>query len=150
MATEKAIQEGIQTVIRGIAAFDDESVQINRDVFLDGSLDYSPFFNIITADEFGIRQDTVTETGFYEVGAILYVEWEDWETSYNDMRDRRQDIIDTFGAVGTARSAGGIDGVDIPEIRSGGPIVPVTYDDDPDAFPVLLMQLLIFRVDIYG
>lgn len=151
MATEKQIQEGIQDSIQAIARFDADSVQINKDIFLDGPLDLSPFFNIIPSDEFTIRQDTITETGRYDVTGILYVAWDDWETAQTNFRDARQDIIDKFGEVGTARSAGGIDGVNIVEIRSEGPITGVSYADDPNqTFPVYLMQALVFVVEIYG
>ena len=150
MTTEKAIQEGIQGVVRGISAFEVESVQINNDIFLDGPLTASPFINILDADNFSIRQDTVTPTGFYETPAIFYVEWTDWQTAQDGLRDHRQSIIDKFSEVGTARSAGGIDGVNIEEIRADGPVTAVTYSGEELALPVYLMQSLIFVVQIYG
>jgi len=149
MATEKQLQQGIRNTVRGISGFEDSSVQINRDVFLDWSTDYSPFFNILDADTFNYQQGATAVYGSIEIPAILYVVWENWEDAQNDFRDRRQDIVDAHNATGTARSAGGLDGVNITEIRSDGPMIPVTYDDDPDAFPIFLMQALVFHVELF-
>lgn len=149
MATEQALQEGIQASIRNIARFSSADVQINNDTFLDGPIANSPFVNILNADTFNIRMDTITPTGTYEFPVILYREWTDWQTTYDDFRADRQAIVDEFNTVGTARSCGGLDGVTINDIRSEGPITAVAYDETAPALPVYIMQSLIFSVELF-
>ena len=149
MTTEKAVQEGIQTVVAALSEFLSGDVTINDDAYLDSPLVASPFLNILNADSFTSRNDTQTATGVYDIPVILYQDFVDWKTSLNAFRDTRQAIITTFTAVGTARSAGGLDGVDINEIRGDGPITGVSYDDEGRTLPVYLMQSIIFHVELY-
>lgn len=149
MTTEKQLQEGIQASIRNIARFSSADVQINNDTFLDLPIVNSPYINIINADNFTARLDTVTPTGTYEIAVILYREWTNWEDAYNNFRDDRQAIIDEFSAEGTARSCGGLEGVTVSAISAEGPITAVSYDDSSPALPVYLMQSFIFSVELF-
>jgi hypothetical protein len=149
MTTEAQLQAGIKASLQAITRFNVSSVTINSDVYLDGPIGRSPFFNILIADNFTIRQDTMTPTGTYQIPVIMYREFVDWEPTQNEFQADRQAIIDEFNEVGTARSCGGLDGVTINAIRTEGPVTGVAYDETSPALPVYLMQSLIFEVELF-
>jgi len=150
MATELQIQNGMKASILGITKyFDAGTAVINEDTFLDESIYRMPAVNILNSDEFISRQDTTTATGSYSTIVLLYIEFTDWKTSQNQFRDVRQAIIDEFNTVGTARSAGGLDGVTINQISSGGPIIGISWNDNDQTLPVYLMQPLVFEVELF-
>lgn len=155
-ATELQLQEAIQDVIQELDYFEDEDVTINDWSVLDWPLVQSPYFVIITADNFDSLQDVITASTSYDIKAMLIVGLadKDWHDAYNEFRDIRQDIIDKFNAVGTARSAGGIEGVNIRNIRNlsdVGFIYPQGVDPElsPDATPDYLIQMFGFVVEQY-
>lgn len=151
MATEKAIQEGIQTVVQRTGVFGSSGVLINDFDVLDQSVHGGPYFIIQNSDELVSEQETVTDTGSFTLPASIFVPFDSWKESLDTFRDARQSVIDEFNEVGTARSANGIDGVNIRVIRPDGPIDYLTADNnDPMALPVFITQRFIFEVQIYG
>jgi hypothetical protein len=153
-ATELQLQQGLQAVVQGLDEFDDRDVVINDWAVLDRPVSEAPFLVFINADEFDSRQVTMTATTGYTVKAwlIVYLGGREWEDAYNEFRDVRQAIIDKFNAVGTARTAGGIDGVNVPRIYNLseiGFIYAQGQDPEltPDALPEYLAQMIAFEVE---
>jgi len=155
VTTELQLQTGIRTTLLSIPEyFDAKTVTINSSVYLDGSISNMPGVNLITADEFTSRQDTMTATGTWQIIGLLFIGFEDWEESYNLFRDVRQAIIDKFNEVGVARSPADVDanrpGVTLDEIRSGSPIEPILYDpNDAQGVPIYLTQVILFDVELF-
>ena len=143
--TELAIQTALQTIIKNMDEFKDASVLINDWTMLDQSVLKAPYVVISDADTFRSRQDVMTPETTWEVVVTLIENFLDWETALNNIRTRRQAIIDKINS-GDSRSAGGLEGVSIDEIRSGTPITPRydTYVEDiTEAEPIYLFQDLI-------
>lgn len=150
MATEKQLQEGIQDSVQAIATFANSNVTINEWDLLDQPIANAPYFIIGNADEWLSEQDTVTVAGGWEIPATLVVAFDDWKESLDAFRDARQAIIDKFGEVGTARSAGGYEGVNIRRLRPAGPISYITADpDDNTALPVFITQIFVFEIELF-
>ena len=155
MTTELQLQTGIRTTLLSIPEyFDAKTVTINSSVYLDGSISNMPGVNLITADEFTSRQDTMTATGRWQIMGLLFIGFEDWEESYNKFRDVRQAIIDKFNEVGVARSPADVDanrpGINMDEIRAGSPIEPILYDpNDAQGTPIYLTQVILFDVELF-
>jgi len=149
VTSEAQLQAGIKATLQGITRFNSSSVTINNDVYLDGPIANSPFFNILIADSFTSRQDTMTPTGTYQIPVIMYREFADWEETQNQFQADRQAILDEFNEVGAARSCGGLEGVTVNVIRAEGPVTGVAYDETTPAMPVYLMQSLIFEVELF-
>jgi len=148
MTTEKQLQEGIKATAE--AALGVDHVYINDQTMLDGSLDNAPYFVILNSDEFVGEQETVTVGGSIPIPALLIEAFEDWEVSGNAFRDNRQLIIDEFDKVGTARSAGGLEGVNIRRIRPGSPVTYITADpENPLSLPVFIVQQILFEVELF-
>ncbi len=152
--SEKAIQEGMQTVMLSMGAFTGGDVVINDTTILDGSSTGAPYVIIWNSDNFIARQDTVTPTELWEIPFTLYERWLDWKSALNGMRDTRQAIIDKFDEVGVARAAGAASGLlaQINVIRADGPIGEVypryaTPAQDAEANPVYLAQRMIAEVE---
>ena len=148
---EKLLQEGIQTTVRAITStFGYDQVTINDLAMLDEPILNAPYFIILNGDDFLGLQDTITVNGTLNIPAMIVVAFDDWETSLNAFRDARQAVINKFNEVGTARSAGGYEGVDIRRIRPGGPVDYITAEqDNPQALPVFITQQLIFEVELF-
>jgi hypothetical protein len=149
--SETLIQQGIQDVIQALSAFADADVVINDWTIYDQSVLDGPYVLIESADEFEARMDTVEPVTLWQERVTLIEPFEDWQTTLNNLRTRRQAILDAFNAVGTARSAG-LEATDIAIIRTQGSIDPY-YDvyADPDAGPdpAFLQQTLLFECEEY-
>lgn len=151
--SELGVAEGIQTVVRYVDdVFQRDSVVINDWSILDREVSEGPFFNIMTANEFRNTQPTVTPIANWTIPALLIVPFVDWNETMNNFRDYRQAILDKFNEVGTARSADGRTATTVDEIRSGGPVTPVTltYTDPAnraDETPQYLSQLILFTCE---
>jgi hypothetical protein len=151
--SELGVAEGIQAVVRDITDhFLAESVVINDWSVSDREVGQGPFLNIMTANDFRNRQDTVSEQAFWTIPAALVVPFVDWNTTMSDFRTYRQAILDKFNEVGTARSADGLTATTIDEIRSGGPIEAIfaNYNDPAnraDETPQSLAQFILFSCE---
>jgi len=151
MATEKQVEEGMRDSFLEISEyFDGDSVLINEAIFLDKSIQYMPAVNILTSDEFTIIQDAPTAELSYPKPVLLYVAFVDWKVSRDQFRDVRQAVFDKYNEVGTARSAGGLDGVTIDNIRNVSNIIGMGYAGEPAPVqPVYLVQELVFEVNLF-
>lgn len=146
--TEKQLQEGIQAIIQALPEFGTDSVTINDDVYLDGSLNQSPFVNILNSDTLASMDGVeapFTPSDTYEIPVIVYVAFVDWKATGNEFRDIRQAIVTGFKTA-AARSCNGLAGVQIRTIRAEGPVTGVTYSEQQGpVIPVYLTQSLIFE-----
>ena len=152
--SEQAVHEGIQAVIRQIAAFAAADVVINDWSVLDQSSQAAPYVIISNADDFRSRQDATSPQTTWQVPVAIYERWTDWPTTLANLRARRQAIIDEFNVVSDNRAANGLPAVTIDEIRNDGPITPyygpyIRAEEVPDALPQFLMQTLILSVEEY-
>lgn len=143
--SELAIQTALQTAFKAMDEFADADVLINDWTVLDQSVLKAPYVIISDADTFRSRQDTSTPNTTWEIVVTLLENFEDWTTALDNVRTRRQAIIDKVNT-GDTRSAGGLEGTSIDEIRSGTPITPRydTYVENiSEAEPIYLFQDLI-------
>jgi len=152
--TEKALQEGIQTVIQALTLFDYDDVTINDWDVLDKPGVDGPFLIIGNSDDFSSYPGT-SEEGFYEIPAdlVYYIADKSWQDGADGFRDARQ-VIRTAINDEDAVSAGGLETVFISEIRAGTPIgflyqYGIDPEIEPDATPMYLVQSLIFRVEMF-
>ena len=148
--------EGIQDVIQALAQFASSDVVINDWSVLDESGANAPYCIIENSDTFDSTQGTVSEETRWDivVNLIYYLSNTDWKTGMDGFRDTRQAIIDTFNAVGTGRSAGGLAATYIERIRSETPITyiyPHGYDPefDAEAVPAFAAQAFVFEAEEY-
>jgi len=149
--SEATIQSGLQTIIQGMAAFANADVVVNDWGILDGAVSAAPFVIISNADNFVGRRDTTTPNTVWEVAVTLYEAFTEWATTLDNFRTRRQAIIDELDS-GDNRSANGLEGVTIDEIRNEGPIEPyygpyITADEIPEAIPQFLTQTWILTCE---
>lgn len=153
MPGELAIAQGIQTLIQAMAEFADADVVINDWSVLDSPNPNAPYVILATADEFESKMDSAADQTKWSIPVALYEYFTDWPNTLNNFRTRRQAIIDLFNsAASNARSAGGLDAVQVNVIRSEGPIMPyyAPYTPShqiPEALPVYLHQTWIFEVE---
>ena len=150
--SEKTIQEGIQATIQALAAFDNADVVINDWDVLDQSTAQAPYVIIQNTDDPIITMQTLSGNMAWSIPVTLIERFTDWKETLNNFRTRRQAIFDTYNAAGTARSAGGIEAVDIHTIRTDGPIENLYDPDMPDdlldpSSPIFITQRFIFEVD---
>ena len=151
--SEKGIQEGIQTVIQGMDEFAYSDVTINDWTVLDESGSKAPYIIIESSDAFRGRQAALSANTDWEivVSLIYYLANTNWQDGMDGFRDTRQAILDEFNTVGTGRSAGGLEGTTIDEIRSDTPIgylyqYGVDPELEPDALPIYATQAMVFMV----
>jgi hypothetical protein len=147
--SEKTIAEAIQDTIQSMDGINPASVTIADWNVLDGSTDNSPFIRIDIAEDFESNMDGSYPIQEWQIPVTLLVAFDSWDETYLDFRDIRQRIINVFNEIGTNRSAGGIEGVNITTIRSTTAIEPVLpeYSDFDTADPVFLSQVMIFEVE---
>ena len=151
--SEKGIQEGIQTVIQGMDEFAYSDVTINDWTVLDESGSKAPYIIIHESGQFISRQGAKSANTEWDISAWLYYYLADksWKDAMNGFRDTRQAILDEFNAVGTARSAGGLEGTSVDEIRAGTEIEFEFHRDvdpaiDTNAQPIFAIQEIVFSV----
>ena len=152
--TELLIQEGIQDVLQAMSEFADADVVINDWGVLDQNTTAAPYTIISNADTFKSRQDVQTAETDWEIPVTLCEAFSDWPTTLNNLRTRRQAIVDSFNAVGSARSANGQTATTVDELRSGGPITPyygpyIRGEELAEAMPQFLTQTILFVVREY-
>ena len=151
--SESSIQTGLQAAIQSMFEFADADVVINDWSILDNSNANAPYVIIENADEFTSRQDVMTPVTKWSEKITLIEKFEDWDTTLNGLRTRRQAIIDKINT-GEARSAGVLEAVTIDEISSGGPIGYIYNRYIPDEqineeLPAFLSQLIILACEEY-
>ena len=150
--TEATIQAGIQDVIQSMGEFATASVVLNDYSIYDQSSSKAPYVLIQTADDFSSRQDAPTAITTYMIPVTLVEKFTDWPTTLNNLTTRRDALLTKFNAVGTARSADGLEATSINAIRPAGPIAFV-YDaylsesEQAEALPVFVAQTLIFETE---
>lgn len=140
--SEVTIANALETAMEAIAAFGTGDVVQNDYTIFDQWSGLSPYIIISTSDQFTSRQDTASDQTRWEIGLMLALEWNGWKTTLDSFRTHRQSIIDKLNS-GNVRSAGGLEGVDIVEIRSLTPITPryLPYVEDlQEADPLFLFQ----------
>lgn len=155
--TEAAIQAGIQTGLQALAAFNGASIVINDWGVLDQSSALAPYVIISTADEFEARKDTAATQTRWTIPLELCERFTDWPTTLGNIRDRRQAIIDQFNSVTippAMRAAGGIEGLTIDRVFSGGPIAAyydryLTAAQMAEALPIFLRQTILLECQEY-
>jgi tryptophan 2,3-dioxygenase len=146
-SSETAIQLGIKTAIQSMIEFADADVVINDWSILDQSSQAAPYVIIENADNFRSMQITQTPENTWDIPITLIERFIDWTTSLNNFRDRRQAIIDKINS-GDERSANGLSGVTIDEIRSDGSIGQIflaylTPEQQVEALPTFLSQRIV-------
>ncbi len=147
--SEETVMEGLQTLILAMDEFSSEDVVINDWDVLDGEMAKSPFVIISNSDDFVARQDTVSAVTQWQIKVTLYQEFvANWKDAYNSFRTNRQALIDAMNITDN-RSADGMSGVTIDEIRPSSPLQiwvdPGTSKElQGTAMPLFISQELIF------
>lgn len=149
--SEATIQAAVQDTLQAMTAFSSADIVINDWSILDASTFDAPYVIIETADSVTSRQDTMTPNTRWQIPVTLFERFTDWAETYNNLRDRRQAIIDEFNEIGANRSPGG-GAVTADVIRTDGPVGQwydpyMNPDDNP--LPVFITQRIILEVEEY-
>lgn len=122
--SEATIQSAIQDALQALAEFNDDDVFIDDWGRLDGPTVNAPYVQILTADDFDQRQDSMDGVKVtWLVRLVLYVRWQDWEDAYPELRDVRQAVIAAFRGDGGALDIANSDLV-VTRVRNDGPVSP--------------------------
>lgn len=153
--TEATIQAGIQDVIQSMNEFNNVDVVINDFGIYDQSSVNAPYVMIQSADQVLSRQDSPSAETTYEILVTLIERFTDWKETLDNLTTRRDALLTKFNAVGTARSAAGLEATSIDSIRAAGPIAFVydayiAEDQIAEALPVFIAHTLIFEALEYG
>lgn len=122
--SEATIAAAIIADIQGMSEFADADVVDSDYSILDQSVLKAPYVIVGTSDEFVSRQDVQTPETTWDLPITLIENFRDWQTTLQAIRTRRQALIDKINS-GDVRSAGGLSGVNIDELRSDGPLLPI-------------------------
>ena len=145
MTTEAAVLTALETSLQTLSAFGATDVVIDDYAIFDDYAGNSPYVILSISDTFNSRMDTASDQNRWELGLMLALEWTGWKATLDTFGTRRQEIIDLFNS-GSVRSAGGIEALDISEIRSNGPILPrfpPYVENLQEATPLFLFQEMI-------
>lgn len=151
MATELELQEALADVLRSMTYFEDNDVSINDWGVLDDEKVKAPFAIVQTADDFE-STDTYADTTRFVLVAYVFIEFVDWQTSLNEMRDVRQNVLTTMNT-GSNRALS-IDSVRVERIFALSGVEPY-YDPTlessqiPYADPLYLFQATGFDTTQY-
>lgn len=142
--SEKLIQEGLQSIIQGMSEFASGDVVINDWGVMDGAVENAPYVIVETARDFESRQDGQSAVTRWEIGLVLVEAFTDWKETLDNLRDRRQALLDEFNA-GDNRSANGLSGVTVDRIMSASTIKEyysryLSEEQRKEAHPVYLFQ----------
>ena len=147
--SEKTVMEGLQTLILVMAQFSSGDVVINDWDVLDGEMAKSPFVIISNSDNILARKDTASAVTKWQIKVTLYQEFvENWKDAYNSFRTNRQALIDTMNITDN-RSADGISGVTIDEIRPSTPLQIWVDPGTPSELQGTVMPLFISQEFIF-
>ncbi len=148
--SEAAIAAGIKTTLQAMAEFANADIVDNDYGVMDGDMSQAPYVIIGTSDDFISEQDTQDHLTIWDINITLIEAFDTWETTLGTIRTNRQAILDIYNSTtSNARSAGGLEGVSINEIRADGPLVPVypnwlDPDLEADSDPIYIMAPMIF------
>jgi len=145
MTTEAAVLTALETSIQTLAAFGATDVVINDYSIFDDYAGNSPYAILSISDTFSSRMDSPSDQNRWEIGLMLAVEWTGWKETLDSFGTHRQSIINLFNS-GSVRSAGGIEALDISELRSISPILPryMPYIENlEEATPLFLFQEMV-------
>jgi len=121
--SEATIMSGLATAIKAMAEFEDADVVVNDWEILDKSTAGAPFVIIENAEDFTSRQDVPTPQTSWQILVTLVEKFvnakSSFQTTFSNLGTRRQAIIDKINST-NIRSAGGLSGVNIPEVRGAG------------------------------
>lgn len=151
--SEVAITNGIIAIIQSLSEFENADVSDNDWGLLDQERINAPYVIMDIADDIDSTQVTMIANTVWGIKAHLVEPFTtDAETRPN-LRARRQAIFDAFNEEGsTARSAGGISGVNIRRIYTASDVDPyydiyIADEEVPESEPEFLMQTIVFEVE---
>jgi hypothetical protein len=121
--TELQVQQGLQTLIRELGAYASADVVINDWSIFDQWVGQAPYVIIQNAHDVNYQKRSSAEQRRYTTLITLVEQFEDWETTYNAFRASREALINQIDSDNN-RTANGLDGMDIVEIRNTTPILP--------------------------
>lgn len=141
--SEAIIAAAIISDLKAMSEFANVDVVDSDYSILDQSVLKAPYVIVGTSEEFVSRQDVVTPETTWDLPITLVENFKGWQTTLQNIRTRRQAIIDKINS-SDVRSAGGLSGVNIDELRSDGPLVPtyppyVESEDYYEADPIYIM-----------
>ncbi len=150
--SEAAIQTALQTLIRAMTAYEDNSVTINDWSILDNLGEaHAPFCIIGSSDNFMARQDTQEANTRWDMPITIFEAFTGWQATLAGITLRRQALVDMINTAGTNRSVGTSE-ITIDAVRNDGLVEPY-YDPylDPDqiaiAEPIYLRQRIVLEVE---
>lgn len=149
--SEKSVQEALQDLLQSMPEFADADVVINDWRVFDQYVGDAPYAIIANANDFRARQDTKTANTKWFVPVALVMNFVEWDTTMNALRDLRQAVVDLMNT-SDSRSADGQNGVTIDLVRSDTPITPwyppyTRAEDMADAVPQFIFQRIILEVE---
>ncbi len=147
--SEATIAAGIATAIKAMSEFANADV-VHNDFGIYDKQDSAPFVLIGSCDNFERRQDVQTAETTWHIPVRLIELFIDWPTTLDNLRTRRQAIIDKINS-GDSRSAGKLQ-VTIDVIANSGPITSVYgmyIEDQRESIPIYLEQDLILTCTEY-
>lgn len=150
--SEKQLQEGIRDVIRAMDGFANADVVINDYGVFDLSSQKAPYIIIENSDDFVSTQDGYGAVTVWSPKLCLIVRFDKWKTTQDEFRDYRQALLDEFNGHGNARSAGGVEDLNIKVLRTSSPILEwyspdLEENQQPGTFPVFLIQFFTFEAE---
>jgi len=145
--SEATIKTGLATAIRAMSEFATADVVLDDWSVLDLPSSNAPYAIIETSDDFVSRQDTMEPVTRWEIPITLIVEFVDWSSSMVELGTLRQALIDKINT-DDIRSAGGLEGVTIDELRSSSPVTPMydqylSQEEASDSEPTYLGQRIV-------
>lgn len=92
--SEAALQLSLKATLESLPLENKLTVVINDWHILDGSLTNAPYALIETADSFSVQQDRMIPVINWQIPVTLFVKFDDWGSTYNELRDIRQAVLD--------------------------------------------------------
>ena len=149
MTTELQLQEGLQTQIRSLDAFDTKHVVINDWTLLDERPSKQPLFIIANTDTLDAAQAASNRSeGTIPIYGTLCVRFSDWKPSLDLFRDTRQAIVTLFENTTGARSLG-LEAVTVETITAGTAVDYLNIPDGNSQLPIWIVQRLDFNVRLF-
>ncbi|MCC6192064.1 MAG: hypothetical protein IT318_23795 [Anaerolineales bacterium] len=147
-----AVQAAVQTIIQNMSEFENADVTINDWRLLDQSTVSAPYVIITNPVDIDSSKDSSDTQDTYILPLILVEPFTEWKTTLDNLRNRMEAIFTAFNAIGTARSAGGIEGTNISRVRTDGPTTEyygpgVDPQNIDEAMPIFLMQVIALFVE---
>lgn len=152
MTTELSIVNGLIAEIQSLSAFANADVVDNDWTLLDQASENAPYVIFEIADDFDAPLVSTASKATWSIPFTLIEVFTDWQTTSQNLRTRRQAIVDHFNSANDGATGGGLDGVMVDRIRSTSPVTPIYEqylrdDEIPDALPIFLSQRMVFEVE---